>query len=403
MSVRRRGTADRPRRAGPASAFGALPRHDFVSPTGRHLWVYGELQVAGEPSAPDVEPGALHQRHDALTDTWVVISPARNQRPDSSIAPAPDRSGESAAGAPGACPLCPGGAEIPFSYDAAVFDNRYPSLVADPPAVPRLSDARPGELAPALGRCEVVLYTERHAGSLGTLTAAELARVIAVWRDRTAELWADPELAYVLTFENRGEAVGTTISHPHGQIYAFAAVPPAIERSATVLTAARSASGGCLTCQVVERDASGPRVVAPSEHFVVAVPFAPHWPFEVHVRAHRHGLRRLADLTAAEARDLASALRSVVLRGDGLFGFELPYMMVALEGPADSPDWHLAFEFLPPHRRPDLLKHRASVETATGLFINDTLPETSAAALAAVEVTPRHEAPPLRAAPASPP
>ncbi len=133
------------------------------------------------------------------------------------------------------------------------------------------------------------------------------------------------------------------------------------------------------------------------------MPFAAHWPYEVHVRARRHGVRRLADLQPSERRDLASALRDVVLRYDGLFGFELPYMMVLLEAPADAgtdeaaPDWHFAVEFYPPHRSERLTKVRASVETATGLFITDTLPEASAARLAAVAVAPPPggEAPPV--------
>ncbi len=363
-----------------------LARHDFVSTNGRCLRVYGELR--GQPSAdmPAVEPAALHQRHDPLTDSWVAISPARNVRPHSSLPLAVANAGASARRP--VCPLCPGGPEIPFSYDAAVFDNRFPSLVPDPPAPPSGT-----EFAPSLGRCEVVLYTEQHTGSLATLSPTELARVVAVWRDRTGELWADARHRFVMAFENRGEAVGATISHPHGQIYAFDRLPPLIAARVAALARHRGTYDGCLSCAVVTRDAAGERVVGSNNSFVVAVPFAPRWPFEVHVRARRHGLCRLTDLEPGEQRDLAAALRQVVMRYDGLFGFELPYMMVALEAPDDAVDWHLAFEFLPPHRTGRLMKVRASVETATGLFINDTLPETSAARLATVSVSPREEAP----------
>lgn len=270
-----------------------------------------------------------------------------------------------------------------------MFENRWPSFRHDPPPVPAADDPR---YAPSLGRCEVVLYTERHEGSIGTLTPDEVARVVAVWTDRSKELWADPRHRFVFIFENRGEAVGATISHPHGQIYAFAELPPFIARRAAALAGHRERTGTCLTCRVVAADlAAAERRVADAAAFTVSVPFAPRWPYELHIRARRHGARRLTDLTPAERSELAGLLKEVVIRYDGLFGFELPYMMTVLEGPADAPDAHVAVQFLPPHRSPQLMKIRASVETATGLFINDTLPESSAAALAAAPAPRRSE------------
>ena len=347
-----------------------LGRHTFVASDGRHLHVYGELRgVPSGEAQPAQRPTGLHKRRDLLTGAWVAVSPARNVRPHSGL---PANDGEDAA-----CPFCPGGAEMPISYEAAVLDNRFPSFVANPPPV--AADAR---LGPAAGRCEVVLYTERHSGSLATLTPMELARVVAIWRDRTTELWADPGDRFVMVFENRGEAVGATLSHPHGQIYAFDHLPPLIAERATMLHAFRGTHAACLACHVVGIDDRSERAVEANDAFVVAVPFAARWPFEVHVRARRHGLGRLADLTSVEQRDLAAALRAVVIRYDRLFDLELPYMMVALEAPEGETDWHLAFEFYPPHRGPQLTKVRASVETATGLFINDTLPEANARRLA---------------------
>lgn len=352
-----------------------VARHDLCRADGRRLFVYGDLRgdLEGDPLQASPLP-ALQQRYDALSDTWIAISPARNQRPNSAL---DARRSQGAA-----CPLCPGGPEVPFSYQAAVFENRWPSFVATPPSVE--DDVR---LAPSLGRCEVVLYTDAHVGSLATLDGEALARVMAIWRDRSASLWADPAHALVMIFENRGEAVGATISHPHGQIYAFDRLPPFIAARTVVLERHRRSHGTCLTCQVIAADDAAPeRSIAQADAFMVAVPFAARWPFEVRIRARRHGVRRLTDLEPAEQVELTSLLREVVLRYDGLFEFELPYMMVVMEGPADEPDWHLSIEFLPPHRSAELTKIRASVETAAGLFINDTLPEHSAARLAAVEV-----------------
>jgi UDPglucose--hexose-1-phosphate uridylyltransferase len=383
------GSAPSPAPGGMALPREPLPRTTFLRPDGRRIHVYGEVRGAPLPGAPRAEPTALHLRRDELSGSWVAVSPARNVRPHSS---APSHRG-TVPGSPAAhfgCPLCPGGPELAFGYEAAVFDNRFPSFTLDPPAVPDPTDPR---FAPSLGACEVVMFTERHEGNVATLTPAETARVVAVWRDRTAELWSNPRIAFVMPFENRGEAIGATLSHPHGQIYAFGHVPPWIERRVAALAEGRARTGGCVSCAVVADELASERIVRTDPHWAISVPFAPRWPFEVHIRATRHGVRRLADLADDEARALAGALHDVVERYNGLFGFELPYMLVVLEAPRDANDWHLAVELYPPHRSERLMKVRASVETATLLFINDTLPEENAALLRAVPVVARDEHP----------
>jgi UDPglucose--hexose-1-phosphate uridylyltransferase len=344
--------------------------------------VYGDLRGTIGPDWPAVQPAALQERFDRLTATWIAFSPARNTRPHSSDRPATGP----------ACPLCPGGPEVPFSYEAAVFDNRYPALLDDPPSVPAGSWFRP-----SAGRCEVVLYTEEHVGSLATLSPEALARVVAVWRDRSRDLWADRRHRFVLVFENRGEAVGATLSHPHGQIYAFDHLPPFVAARVDALADGRRKTGECVACAVVEADASSERLIEADDSWVVAVPFAPRWPYEVHLRARRHDLRRFGDVSPDEGRSLARLLRRIVVRYDGLFAHELPYMMTVLEGPDGADDWHLGIEFLPPNRNERLMKVRASVETATGLFITDQLPETSAARLRGIEVPTVEESPSFEA------
>lgn len=350
----------------------ALLRHELRDETGRRLFVYGPLQGALSPSSEDGPPAGLHKRFDPFTRAWVAVSASRNARPNDARRDDPPRE----------CPLCPGGVEVPFPYESAVFENRFPALAGEPPAVETQPFA-----APATGRCEVVLYTDEHEGSLATLSADAIGRVLAMWRDRSIELWADPRHAFVMVFENRGVAAGATLSHPHGQIYAFDHVPPVQREKIAALQEHRELTGSCLTCTVRDGDdLDVERRVAANESFVVAVPYAARWPYEVHVRARRHGLRRLADLSAVEELDLGLALRDVVYRYDRLFDEPLAYMMVAQEAPSESYDWHLHFEFSPLNRSASQLKVRASVETATGFFINDTLPEASARALAHVQV-----------------
>lgn len=351
-----------------------VERRELRHPDGRRLYVYGTDHGGALPhTSQDGQWPALHLRHDALRDRWVAISPARNTRPQT--APSDGRD------AP-ACPLCVGGPELPFPYDAAVFENRFPSLLPDPPRPPDLEAAT----APSLGRCEVVMYTSKHTGSLATLTAEELARVVAIWADRSEDLWSDERIAAVLAFENRGEAVGATLSHPHGQIYAFGHLPPLLEERVRAAQRHRRHEGDCLGCRVVDADAaSAARAVVSNPSFTVAVPFAPDWPFELHIRAKRHGARRLPDLTWEERRHLADALRDVVRTYDRCYDEPMAYLMACQQAPRDGDgpvdDWHLSFEFFPPNRAPDKTKVRATVETATGLFINDTDPEVSASQL----------------------
>lgn len=372
-----------------------VERRDIQHPDGRWLHLYVDGGTADQPmtSADDAvavaEPPAIHQRYNALRDTWVAVSPARNTRPHA----------PSARAAKATCPLCPGGPEVPMDYQAAVFDNRFPSFTPDPPPAPA-GPAIPG-LDPltdrSRGRCEVVLYTPTHTGSLATLTDAELARVILIWADRSAALWADPTNRVVMVFENRGEAVGATLSHPHGQIYALDRIPPAVAHRVDALARYRARTGESLSQAVVDQDVASDRCLFVDDAFVAAVPFAPDWPFEVHVRARRDGVGRLSDLTADERVSLALALRTVVQAYDDVWEDPMAYLMVCHEAPADADgtpvaDHRLAFEFLPPHRSPAKLKIRASVETALGVFINDTLPEDSAALLRAAAVAPDADA-----------
>jgi UDPglucose--hexose-1-phosphate uridylyltransferase len=319
-----------------------------------------------------VETGldGIHRRLDLLRHEWVVISPARNVRPLDT-----GSNGENG------CPICPGGIELPFRYGAAVFENRFPSLVADPPIPPE------HELAgPAQGRCEMVIYTSRHDTCFGKLGASELGRLLAIWADRSRALWQDDRHEFVMIFENRGAEAGATLSHPHGQIYAFDHMPPITARTVEAHRHHRATRSACLGCELVAGESASTRMVVANDSFVVGVPFAARWPYEVAVRARRHGLSRLGDLGPAEQLDLARALRDVALRYDALVDFECPYLMVAQEAPRDEPDWHLAFEFYPFQRSRMTTKIRASVETATGLFLNDVVPEDAARALAEIEI-----------------
>jgi UDPglucose--hexose-1-phosphate uridylyltransferase len=352
-----------------------LSRHDLVHPDGRTFHVYGRVgdwDLAGRVGGA-IGTAGIHRRLDRSTGAWVLVSPTRNVRPSATT---------SGAESP-ACPLCPGGAELPGDFALAAFDNRFPALT--PGAAAPHGDDR---IAAAGGRCEVVVHTARHVERTADLSQAALAAVMAVLRDRTAALWRDGH-AYVMAFENHGAEVGATLPHHHGQIYALDHLPPTTAAKVAQLGRHRGFHGDCLSCTLVAEDVASERVVAAGDHFVAAVPYAARWPYEVHVRARRHGTGRLGQLDDGAALELARLVAEGIDRYGGLWGVDLPYLLCVQEAPTGrdgrpDPDWHLHVELLPPHRTPARLKVRASVETALGTFINDTLPERTAAELRAV-------------------
>lgn len=169
------------------------------------------------------------------------------------------------------CPLCPSRegrqSEIPEpDYDVAVFENRFPSLAGDS------------------GRCEVVCFTSDHDASFADLTEEQAALVLEAWTDRTAELAELPQVTQVFCFENRGAEIGVTLGHPHGQVYGYPFVTPRTELMLRSAAAHRAETGGNLFDDVLAREeADGSRIVLAGEHWVAFVPYAAHWPYEVHL------------------------------------------------------------------------------------------------------------------------
>jgi UDPglucose--hexose-1-phosphate uridylyltransferase len=291
-----------------------------------------------------------------------------------------------------ACPLCPtkpGGpaTELPReAFQIAVFDNRFPSLSQRPPD-PSVAGGRLSPVEPAEGATEVVVYSDRHDVTLADLPVPRIARLVDVWADRYAELASRPEVDYVFVFENKGEAIGVTLHHPHGQVYGYPDIPPRPKQELLAATGYLRRNGCCVWCDVVARErADGLRVVASNQHWLAYVPFAARFPYEVHLTAQRHATS-LLDLTDPERWSLAEILRTTVRAYDGLFGFSLPYVMAMHQAPVDDGPWlpvsHLHVELTPMHRTADRLKYLAGSELAAGAFINDTAPEATAAALRA--------------------
>ncbi|HUQ34083.1 MAG TPA: galactose-1-phosphate uridylyltransferase [Pyrinomonadaceae bacterium] len=287
------------------------------------------------------------------------------------------------------CPLCPtapGGfpTEVPEStYDIVVFENRFPSLRSDPPA-PAVEGSELYPVRPAEGVCEVIVYTPNHSSTLAAEPVEQIYKLVQVWTDRFRALDALAFVDYVFIFENKGEAIGVTLHHPHGQIYAYPFIPPRILTELEQSRAHFEKTRSCLICDIMsEERRDGRRIVAENDSFVAVIPFFARYPYEVHISPVRH-LQALDELDEREQRDLAEILKALLTAYDKLFNLSFPYMMVLHGRPSDGGDYdhyHFHIEFYPPLRTATKLKYLAGSETGAGLFINDTLAEEKAAEL----------------------
>ena len=311
-------------------------------------------------------------------EEWVITA---THRQDRTFLPPPDY-----------CPLCPtkpGGfpTEVPRDqYDIVVFENKFPSLQKNPP-VPAVEATSISPVASAQGICEVICYSSQHNGTLAGMDLTRIENLIRVWQDRYHDLGSRDFVKYVYIFENKGEAVGVTLHHPHGQIYAFPFIPPKIEREIDASARYYQNNGRCLCCDAVAAEiAARQRIVLEGDRFVAFIPFFARYPYEVYLTSKDH-LASLAGLTSADRKDLALVLKGLLIKYDLLFGISFPYIMAIHQAPTDGrdyPHYHLHFEFYPPLRTATKLKYLAGCEAGAGNFINDTLAEEKAAELRAL-------------------
>jgi len=279
------------------------------------------------------------------------------------------------------CPFCPGSGKVPDSYDTILYPNDFTAFSPDYPPF----EDKPGLFAVtgARGSCDVVLYHPEHTLTPASMSAEHWAKVVELWRGRTEQLFANPDIAYVQIFENAGEAIGVTMPHPHGQIYALPLLPPLVQRELESARLHMERESECLYCRILAEElAAEKRIVIQSEYFVAFVPFHAKWPGEIQIYSRRHAAA-LPDLTQAERTDLARIIKAVRMKYDNLWGFSIPLMMMVRQRPAhgDHPCFHFHVEFFPIQRSREKIKFLAGVESGTGLFLNDTLAEAKAADL----------------------
>ncbi|CAN5303300.1 galactose-1-phosphate uridylyltransferase [soil metagenome] len=347
-----------------------ITKHETTLADGRDLVYYddAETSLPRERSADarhlDPRPATATMRQDPLTGEWISIAAARQNR---AFLPPADQD-----------PLAPATpsnpSEVPSNYDVAVFENRSPSFGPDLGALD-LHGLALGRTAPSHGRCEVVCFSPEHAGSFGSLSESRARTVIEAWADRTEFLSSLPGVAQVFPFENRGEAIGVTLHHPHGQIYSYPYVTPRTRR----LIESIRMFGPDLFESILQFERGSERVVLRGEHWTAFVPFAARWPLEVHMLPHRY-IPDFAATSEPERGELAG-LYLRLLRGiDALYDTPTPYIAAWHQAPVvDSrADIRLMLQVTSPRRAESKLKYLAGSESAMGAWIGDIPPEQAA-------------------------
>ncbi|MTV26697.1 galactose-1-phosphate uridylyltransferase [Nitriliruptoraceae bacterium ZYF776] len=343
---------------------------------GREILYYdeaaGDRHAVSDPRPLSTIVSTSELRTDPLTGDRVVIAGHRQTR---TFKPPTDL-----------CPLCPSVAgrptEIPDDhYDVVVFENRFPSL-HDRAAPPGELDGAP-PFQPGRGRCEVVCFCAEHDSSLASLPTRRVRTVVEALADRTQELSSHPDVAQVFPFENRGEDIGVTLHHPHGQIYAYPFVPPKVQAKLDQAARHREATGRDLFADLLDDERrAGSRVVVTGEAWIGFTPPAARWPYELLLVPRRH-VPDLPALSSAERDELAVLLPRVLGGFERLFPGPASYIAAWHQAPVHQGRdlLRLHLEVFTLRRTADKLKYLAGSESAAGVWINDVAPEQAAARL----------------------
>lgn len=302
-----------------------------------------------------------HNRYNLLTGEWVLVSPHRSKRPwQGKVEDLPP---DTRPQYDPKCYLCPGNERVggtpnPPYTDTFVFTNDFSALQADSPA----GEVNIGGLLQAKsqsGVCRVICFSPRHDLTLPEMDVASLRRVVDLWVREFNDLGSRPDIGYVQIFENRGEMMGSSNPHPHGQIWAQSDAPLEIVKETRQFKAHLDKTGRSLLHDylAVEK-AENTRIVLENDHFAVVVPFWAVWPYETLVISKRH-LQHLGQFSEAEKDGLADILKRLTTRYDNLFSISFPYSAGMHQAPTDGeehPEWHWHMHFFPPLLRSATVK-----------------------------------------------
>lgn len=327
--------------------------------------------------------GIWEQRWHPLREEWVVVAAHRQNRPwngemtENVFQSVPEYVEN--------CYLCPTNERVSGSVNkdykgVFVFDNDLPCVGANAPAELE-TPAGFYQNRPAKGIARVICYSPKHNLSLAELTSAEIENVIKTWQAQYAELSKRSEVKHILIFENKGEAVGVSNPHPHGQIYATNFVFKTTEIEVNASRSHFEKTGRGLFEDIIKAEKSdGRRLIFENENAIAFLPYFARYAYEIFIAPKRR-VPSVDKLTEAEVVDLAEVLRVVTAKFDNLWRMSFPYVMPLHNAPTDEEDYsfyHFYIQFLPPLRKPNLLKYLAGPEIGGGNFLSDTSPEEKA-------------------------
>jgi UDPglucose--hexose-1-phosphate uridylyltransferase len=303
----------------------------------------------------------VHKRLNILTGEWVLVSPHRNKRPwqgkveEAAVLSRPEYVPD--------CYLCPGNKRADGSvnddYTAVfAFENDFAALQKETP---------PGELninelmlaKSQTGVCRVICFSPRHDLTLPQMKVEEIAKVVELWCNEFRALASDPSIRHIQIFENKGEIMGCSNPHPHGQIWAQNELPMEVVKETSQQKAYFEKQGRSMLLDYLQLEAEKKeRLVCENEHFVCLVPFWAVWPYEVMIISRRH-IQNILQFTNEEKLAFAEIIKKITTRYDNLFKTSFPYSAGIHQAPVndgDHPEWHLHMHFYPPLLRSATVK-----------------------------------------------
>lgn len=309
-------------------------------------------------------------RWNPITRDWVMVISNRAKRPNMPK---------------DYCPFCIGSGKVPDDYVVLKYDNDFPALSFTPAQMDYpMTEGAEGlyDVAPAYGKCEVILFSPEHEGTLYDLAPEHMNKVVDLWRDRFVELSSDEKVKYVFIFENRGKEVGVTQPHPHGQIYAYPFLPKKMEQEVESAKAFYEERGKCLFCAMNEEEqAFGQRVIYENDDFIAYIPFFSEYAYGVYISAKKHKLN-IAEFDDSERANLGDAIQKITGMYDNLFDTRFPYMLCMHNAPINGEDlsesFHFHIEMITVMRGAAVQQFRASSESGVGACCNPSSPEANA-------------------------
>jgi len=307
-------------------------------------------------------------RWNPLLRTYTIVAANRQNRPNLPK---------------GWCPFCPSSGQVPENFTVHKHDNDFPCMSQDPMGTMAVSDPF-FKAMQSYGKCEVILYSPEHDITFPELSVAHIEELVRLWKERFEELRQDDNIKYIFPFENRGEAVGVTIHHPHGQLYAYPFVPLKLKTELDSCKDFHTEHGHCLFCEMNTAEQKAKvRIITENDSFVSYLPYFTDYPFGAFIVSKQH-LGNFAEFEEKHIHDLAVILKNLTGAFDCIYDKPFPYMMCIHQTPVNTVEYadsdtyfHFHIEFYPPLRSETAIKYYASSEMGAWAAANTMAVEES--------------------------